>query len=176
MLLLLALVAAPSPSRAEGAVLTGVEAMSATVVQRHQSSFSGMGLRVKIHPPRLMEGFSIVPSLEYWRNLSTIQTFGIESTRKDATLATLLRYDFTHSGWQPYVGAGIAMHFLSNQVNAPALGLEDASDSLIKGGVVALAGVNFGLAGRLGNLIELEYHHVPDHSQLKVNWGLSVSF
>lgn len=159
---------------AHGGPLSAIEAMSATVMQRHQSSFSGLGLRARIKPPQMMEGFSIVPSLEYWRNQSTIQAFGIQSTRKDATLAGLARYDFKHAGWQPYVGAGLGLHFISNEVNAPSLGLNNASESVIKGGVVALAGVSFGLAGKLGNLIEVEYHGLSDQSQLKINWGLSV--
>jgi hypothetical protein len=68
---------------------------------------------------------------------------------------------------------GFGIHFLSSEVDAPSLGLDDASDSLIKGGASVLAGIGFGLAGRLGNIVELKYHHVPDHSQLKINWGIS---
>jgi hypothetical protein len=161
---------------AHAAVLSGVEAMSSTVMQPHQSSFSGLGLRARITPPRMMEGFSIVPSLEYWRNHSTIQAFDIQATRKDATLAALVRYDFQHAGWQPYLGGGLGLHFLSNEVDAPSLGLRNATDSTIKGGVVGLAGVTFGLAGKLGNLIEVEYHGLSDQSQFKINWGLSVGF
>ena len=157
-------------------LVSSVEVVSSTVMQRHQSSFSGLGLRGRVKLPQLIDGFSAMPTIEYWRNQSTIQDFGIQSTRKDASLAGVLRYDFKRQGWQPYVGAGLGLHFMSNEVNAPTLGLDHKSVSTVKGGLEALGGISFGLAGRLGNLVELEYHQLSDDSQLKFNWGLSVSF
>ena len=155
--------------------VSGVDVMTATVMQQHQSSFSGIALRMRIHPPQLIQQVSLMPTIEYWRNTSNVQPFNIESTRKDATLGADMRYDFgPASGFHPYVGAGFGLHFLSSKVNAPTLGLNDAKDSLIKGGVSALAGVTFGLSGRLNNLVELKYHHIPDHSQFKINWGLAI--
>jgi hypothetical protein len=35
--------------------------------------------------------------------------------------------------------------------------------------------VSFAIAGRFNNMIELKYHHIPDHSQLKINWGLAIN-
>jgi hypothetical protein len=60
-------------------------------------------------------------------------------------------------------------------VNAPSLGLDHASDSVIKGGLAALAGTSFGITPRFSNFIELKYHNLPGFSQLKINWGLSYS-
>jgi hypothetical protein len=165
------LTASPVVVRAQ--VVAGVEAMTSTVLQKGQSSFSGLALRTQIRSPMMPQGFSLMPTIEYWRNTSNIKHFGIEATRKDATLGCDVRYDFQHSSWHPYAGVGFGIHFLSSEVDAPALGLDDASDSLIKGGASVLAGIGFGLAGRLGNIVELKYHHVPDHSQLKINWGIS---
>ncbi len=174
LVLLLALAAFPALASAAGAV-TAVEGMTATVIQQNQSSFAGIGFRVSVHPPQLIKEISLMPTVEYWRNKSKLPSFGIESIRKDATLGVDARYEFLKQAWRPYVGAGFALHFLSNEVDAPALGLNDASDSLIKGGLGVLGGVSFGLAGRLSNMIELKYHHIPDHSQLKINWGLSYA-
>jgi len=157
-------------------LLSGMDVMLSTVMQQHQSSFSGLGLRGRIKVPQLIEGFTVMPSIQYWRNQSTIQSFDIQTVRKDATMAAILRYDWKHEGWQPYAGAGWGVHFLSSEVNAPILGLNDASESTIKGALEALGGISFGLAGRLGNVIELEYHHLPGQAQLKFNWGLSVAF
>jgi len=157
-------------------LLSGMDVMLSTVMQQHQSSFSGLGLRGRIKVPQLIEGFTVMPSIQYWRNQSTIQTFDIKTVRKDATMAAILRYDWKHEGWQPYAGAGWGVHFLSSEVDAPILGLNDASDSTIKGALEALGGISFGLAGRLGNVIELEYHHLPGEAQLKFNWGLSIAF
>jgi len=167
--------AATSTSSSTG-LLTGTEILLSTVMQQHQSSFSGLGLRGRIKVPQLIEGFSVMPALEYWRNQSTIQHFDIQTVRKDATMAAILRYDWKREGFSPYAGAGWGLHFLSNEVDAPVLGLNDASDSTIKGALEALGGISFGLAGRLGNVVELEYHHLPGQSQLKFNWGLSIAF
>lgn len=172
--------AAPAPNAAvapSAAVASkAIEGVTSTIFQQHQSSFSGIGIRMRVPLPQMIEGFSIAPSLEYWRNTSTLSDFGLEATRKDATLAALIRYDMKREGWQPYFGAGLGMHFLSSHVNAPTLGLNDASESVMKGGVALLGGIKFGLAGKLGNLVELEYHGVGEHSQLKFNWGLSYDF
>jgi Outer membrane protein beta-barrel domain len=154
-------------------VVTGVDGMTSTILQEKQSSFSGLGLRAVVHPDRLIKQVELLPTLEFWRNSNTLSPYGIETMRKDATLAFDARYRFNPSGWQPYVGAGYAIHFLSTRVNAPSLGLNNASDSVIKGGLSALAGLTFGLSQRLDNFIEVKYHHVPDYRQLKINWGLS---
>jgi opacity protein-like surface antigen len=153
-----------------------VEAVTSTIFQQKQSSFSGIGVRMRVQIPQLIPGFTVMPAIEYWHNKTDLPDFGIETHRKDATLSALARYDFAHPGWQPYVGAGVAIHFLSAEVNAPSLGLNDRSDAVTKGGLVFLGGAKFGLAGKLGNMIELEYHYVTQHEQLKFNWGLSYEF
>src|SRR6266850_3495654 len=153
-------------------VITGVDALTSTVFQEGQSSFSGVALRFRLHPARMIERLELMPGIEYWRNSSSLKPYDIESVRKDATVTLEARYAFNPKGWQPYVGAGLGIHFLSTRVRAPSFGLPDASDSVIKGGLAGLAGVTLGLTGRLDNFFELEYHHIPDSRQLKINWGL----
>jgi hypothetical protein len=162
--------ATPSPS------MKSIEGVTSTIFQEKQSSFSGIGLRMRVRIPQLIDGFSIVPMIEYWRNRSTLEDFGVEATRKDAALGAVFRYDWKREGWQPYAATGIGLHFLSAQLDAPALGFNDESESLMKGGVILMGGIRFGLAGKLGNLIELEYHGLGKQSQLKFNWGLSYDF
>ena len=176
VLALCGLVALASGAHAQTnkSILTGLDLMSATVLQEGQSSFSGLGLRGRLHPGSLVQDFEFLPSIEYWRNSSTVPPYSIRATRKDATLGMDARYIFHPKGWQPYVGGGYAVHFLSSRVNAPTLGLDDASDSVVKGGLAALAGVTFGLSPRLDNFLELKYHHVPGYRQLKINWGLAI--
>jgi opacity protein-like surface antigen len=168
--------AAPTTPATTTPANRAIEGVTSTIFQQKQSSFSGIGLRMRIQVPQLIPGFTVMPAVEYWHNKTDLSEFGIETHRKDATLAALARYEFPHPGWQPYVGAGLAIHFLSAQVNAPSLGLNDRSESLTKGGLVFLGGAKFGLAGKLGNMIELEYHYVTEHEQLKFNWGLSYEF
>jgi hypothetical protein len=165
-------VLAPAAVAATG--LAGVDVMTSTVMQEKQSSFSGLAMRVRIVSPRLVQGIELLPTVEYWRNANTVEPFGIRTTRKDATLGADVRYIFNRNGMQPYVGAGFGLHFLSSTVDAPSLGLNDESHALVKGGLSALGGLSFPLAGRLENFVELKYHHVPSYRQLKFNWGLSI--
>lgn len=170
--LALALVLAPRPA----AAVNSIEGVTSTIFQKNQSSFSGIGIRMRVEMAQLAEGFSLLPSMAYWRSKNTLEDFGLEVVRKDATLATLLRYDFKREGWKPYLGAGIGLHFLESEVDAPSLGLNNESESVVRGGLAMLGGVKFGVAGKLSNMVELEYHHVPDQSQFKFNWGLSYDF
>jgi len=159
---------------ARAGTLTGIEAMTSTVMQQKQSSFSGIAVRARLHPDRLIKEVEIMPSIEYWRNSSTVPPYNIRATRKDATLAVDARYSFHYRSMEPYVGAGYGIHFLSSRVNAPTLGLSEATNSVIKGGLGALAGVSFVMTPRLDNFLELKYHHIPDYRQLKINWELAI--
>ena len=172
-LLFVALLLIVSAALARAQVFSGVDAMNSTVMQQHQSSFSGLGARVRLHTARIVEGFDLLPYVEYWRNSTRVEPFGITSTRKDATLGADVRFSFQREGWRPYVGGGFGVHFLSTEVDAPTLGLRHASDSVIKGGLSALAGITFPLSKHLDNFMELKYHHLPGYSQLKINMGIA---
>jgi hypothetical protein len=162
-----------TPARALGGGLTGIDGMMATVLQEGQSSFSGLAIRGRFHNPRFMDAVDILPTVEYWRNSSTINAFGLNAVRRDATLGGDVRYLFPGQLWRFYAGGGYAVHFLSNEVHAPVPGLEDANDSLTKGGLTVLGGVAFGTTSRVGNFIELKGHLVGGFRQLKINMGLS---
>jgi len=162
---------ASTPALAVG--IEGLDVMSSTVMQEGQSSFSGLGARARLQADQLVPQIDIMPYAEYWRNSSTVQPYDIRSTRKDATLGVDAIFKFSDNAWQPYVGVGYGIHFLSSRVQAPQLGVEDASSSLVKGGMSALAGMNLGLTQSIDNFLELKYHHVTEYRQLKFNWGLT---
>ena len=162
-----------APAASAGSIV-GIDAMTSTVMQEKQSSFSGLGVRLRIASPRLIQGVEVMPTVEYWRNSNTVEPFGIHTTRKDATLGAEIRYALRSTGTRPYVGGGVALHFLSSSVDAPSLGLVNQSDALVKGGLSATAGLAFPLASRFENFVELKYHHVPHYRQIKLNWGLSI--
>jgi hypothetical protein len=164
-----------SAALARAQVFSGVDVMTSTVMQQHQSSFSGLSARVGLRSQRIVAGFDLLPYVEYWRNNMRVEVNGtnINSTRKDATLGADARYTFQRAGVRPYVGAGFGVHFLSTEVDAPALGLDHANDSVIKGGLSALAGITFPLSKHLDNFMELKYHHLPGYSQLKISMGIS---
>ncbi len=166
------LLALAAPARAGGG-LTGIDAMTATVFQEHQSSFSGLGLRFRVQHPRLLDSIDLLPTVEYWRNSSTVDAFNLKAVRRDATLGTDIRWMFPGEVWRPYVGAGVAVHFLSSEVDAPTLGIINGNDALTKGGLALLGGVAFGTKSKLGNFIELKGHLVGGYRQFKLNMGLS---
>lgn len=173
--LLVLLSAAAFTLPAHAGDMTGVDGATSTVMQEGQSSFSGLGIRLRFHPSALIRNIEVMPTIEYWRNSNSVSAFGIESTRKDATIGLDARYVFYRDGWEPYVGGGFAVHFLSSTVNAPTLGLIEANDALTKGGLAALVGVSVPLTTKISNFFELKYHHITDYRQLKLNWGITYN-
>jgi len=171
-LLFVVLLLLVSAALARAGTLSGVDAMTSTIMQQHQSSFSGLGLRVHLKTARIVDGFDFLPYVEYWRTSTTVETFGITTARKDATLGADVRYSFHRGGWRPYLGGGYGVHFLSSEVNAPSLGVNHAGDSVIRGGLSALAGAAFPLTSHLDNFLELKYHHLSGMSQLKISFGI----
>jgi hypothetical protein len=170
-----AILASPSVPHAAGLV-AGIDGMTSTVMQKGQSSFSGVAVRLRLKPASLTQSIEIMPSIEYWRNTNTVQGYDIKSSRRDATLGVDARYRFTKTGWTPFVGTGLGLHFLSNEVNAPALGIQDVQTTSMKAGVALMGGVNFPMSARIDNFFELKYHMLSGSEQLKLNWGLGVSF
>ena len=148
---------------------TGIDAMTATVFQEGQSSFSGLGIRGRFHDARLLDNVEFLPTVEYWRNSSSVSDFRLR--RSDATLGADARWMFAGEVWRPYVGAGIGIHFISNEVSGPGVG--DRKDSFTKGGLAVLGGIAFGTKARFGNFIEAKGHLVGGFRQLKLNMGLS---
>ena len=153
--------------------LAGIDAMTATVFQEGQSSFSGLALRFRLHDARLLDNLEFLPTVEYWRNSSSLEAYGLHVVRRDATLGADARWMFAGEAWRAYAGAGLAVHFLSSELDAPPIGLND-SNSLTKGGLALLAGVSFGnKASKLGNFLEVKGHLVGGFRQTKLNMGLS---
>jgi hypothetical protein len=163
----------PAIARAASGALAGIDGMTSTVMQEHQSSFSGLAVRVRLRSARIVSGFELLPSVEYWRNSTTVDPFGIKTSRRDGTLAVDTRYTFSKTPFHPYLGGGLGLHFLSSSATVPGIGYR--STSVVKGGLAALGGISFGMTPKLDNFLELKYHHLPGYSQLKINWGLSWS-
>jgi hypothetical protein len=155
--------------------LSGVDAMSSTIMQHDQTSFSGLAARLRLTPAPGVGGLEVMPGLEYWRTTTTVPIYDIRSQRRDATLGADVRYRFPTSGWSPYLGAGFAIHFLSSELRAPLLGVPGESRSIMKGGLAVLGGLTFPLAGAFDSFLEAKYHAVSDNEQLKLSWGLAYN-
>ncbi|MEY4375008.1 MAG: hypothetical protein RL760_1175 [Candidatus Eisenbacteria bacterium] len=154
--------------------LAGVDVMTATVFQQGQSSFSGLGLRFRITDSRLLEHLELLPTVEYWRNSTTLDAGApvgrIHAVRRDATIGFDVRYVFPRENLNAYVGTGLGVHFLSNEAQ---VGGTLSDDSLTKGGLTLLAGASFANQSRFGNFLELKAHFVGGYRQIKLNMGLS---
>lgn len=155
--------------------MTSVEGMTSTVFQERQTSFSGIGARVTFQSDATTSGLSFVPGIEYWRNKTNVDAYQISANRRDATLDLDARYRFKFRNVVPYLGAGYGLHFLTTEVEAPALGLARAETSLVKGGVSAMGGFLFPMGGKLQNFLELKYHWVTDYNQFKLNFGIAYA-
>ena len=174
LLVALAAAAAASPAAAESH--SGVDGLMSSVMQEHQSSISGFGVRGRIHSKLLLENVTLMPTIEWWRSASHVDPYGIESVRSDNTLDFDAAYEFPLRGMVPYVGGGFGMHFMSQKVNAPMLGIYNAEKTITKGGLTVLLGAMIPLTGSIQNFLEMKYHHISDYRQLKLTWGLAVDF
>src|SRR5206468_948759 len=66
--------------------MSSVEGMTSTVFQENQTSFSGLGARVTFQSDALVPGIAFVPGIEFWRNRTHVDAYGINANRRDATL------------------------------------------------------------------------------------------
>jgi hypothetical protein len=163
------------PTETHGGV-SGLDAMTATVFQEGQSSFSGIGLRLRLRSGVLLPSVEIMPAVEYWQNVSRVTSYDIKTTRSNATLGCQLRWKMERESWQPYFGGGLAVHFLSDKVSSPQLAQANQHNSTVRGGYSLLAGVSFPMTERLSNFVELQHHGVSHFRQLKFNTGLGWNF
>lgn len=175
----------PVPGQAAAAVaatatpahagVSGVDVMTSTVFQERQSSFSGLALRLRLKSGALVPAVEILPAVEYWRNDNRVSVRNLETSRSDATMGCQVRWTFAREHWQPYVGGGIAVHFLDERVSSSDLGIDD-HNSTVRGGYSLHGGVNFTITDRISNFVELTHHGVSRFRQLKFNTGLSWNF
>jgi opacity protein-like surface antigen len=162
------------PARAEQNF--GIDGLMSTVMQEQQSSISGFAVRARLHSPALIPNIVFMPTIEWWRSSSHVEPYGIETSRSDKTMAFDARYEFRRQGMMPYAGAGLSLHFLSSRVDAPSLGINDATKSLTKGSLDLLGGISMPLTPTVNNFLELKYFGLSDYRQLKLSWGIAVDF
>jgi opacity protein-like surface antigen len=170
----LAAVTLAPPAGAESKA--GVDGLMSNVMQEHQSSISGFGIRGRFQSQMLVDNVTFMPTIEWWRSASHVDPYGIDTERVDNTLGLDVAYRFPVHEMIPYGGLGFAAHFMSSKVNAPMLGVYNAEKTLTKGGLTALLGVAFPLTTSVQNFLELKYHHITDYRELKLSWGIGFDF
>jgi len=113
--------------------------------------------------------------LDWWSHSE--EAFGAKASVRDLTIGARTKYmiEVANPRLQPYVGAGLGLHFLSSEVSIPAQGgfpamSESASDTKlgfdIGGGAMTAIGPRTNLMG------ELWYGLVTDMSQLSIRVGI----
>jgi hypothetical protein len=163
------------PAAARSGGIVGLGVMTSSVYQEGQSSFSGVAMRLRIRGAAFRPNLELLPTVEYWQNNSHIDAFDISTRRRDATIGADVRWVFdSKKGWQPYAGAGLALHFLNDDLRSSHYG--NRSSGLVRGGVDALGGVEFNFAARIGSFLELKFHDVSQYRQVKFNTGLNWNF
>lgn len=163
----------PCSAHAAAQALDGIEVMTATVFEKGQSSFAGVGLRARLKSSVLSTDVDVLPWIEYWRNATRVDDFDLKATRRDATLGCDVRWNFKAGNYRPFLGAGFGLHFLSSELDAPTLGVNDANESVTKGALGISGGLRLGEGERFSEFVEVRYHAVPRAGQVKLNLGVS---
>jgi opacity protein-like surface antigen len=169
-------VAASTPATPAHAGVSGLDVMTSTVFQEGQSSFSGLALRLRLRSGALLPNVEIMPAVEYWQNVSRLTVYELKTTRRDATLGCQVRWIMEREHWRPYLGGGLAVHFLSDKVSSPQISEANQSNSTVRGGYSLTGGVSFPITQKLSNFVELQHHGVSRFRQLKFNTGLGWNF
>lgn len=169
-------VAGSTPATPAHAGVSGLDVMTSTVFQEGQSSFSGLALRLRLRSGALVPNVEIMPAVEYWQNVSRLTVYDIKTTRSNATLGCQVRWIMEREHWQPYLGGGLAVHFLSDKVSSPQISEANQSNSTVRGGYSLMGGVSFPITQKLSNFVELQHHGVSRFRQLKFNTGLGWNF
>jgi opacity protein-like surface antigen len=155
---------------------SGIDGLMSNVMQEHQTSISGFGIRGRFQSQLLVDNVTFMPTIEWWRSASHVDPYGIDTQRVDNTLGLDVAYQFPVHDMIPYAGMGFAAHFMSSKVNAPLLGVYNAEKTITKGGLTALIGIAFPLTSSVQNFLELKYHHITDYRELKLSWGIGFDF
>jgi hypothetical protein len=164
-----------SPAQAQDMNIPGLDVMAAAVALEGQSPTTGLGARMRIDSLDLPAGLLLLPTVEWWRDKSSSNTFDFSSSQRDLAIGLDGVYQWQWGAFQPYMGAGFAFHFLKSDLQAPGLGVPDASESKVRFGPDFLFGLRFPASGKLQPFGEAKYQHAPPARQFKVNFGLGIN-
>jgi opacity protein-like surface antigen len=115
--------------------------------------------------------------LDFWSWSES--AFGAESKVRDVSLGARGKYFFNTANprLQPFVGAGLALHFVKAEVSVEVPGFPpmSVSDSETKLGLDLGGGLSIPMSPRTAFLGELWYGIVPDVSQFSLRAGVSFA-
>jgi hypothetical protein len=125
--------------------------------------------RVDLGAP--LPGFSVLPTVEYWGKGD--QARGTKISAHDLTAGAEARYRFGHRITRPYVGAGLAMHFISTEVKVNDV--VESNEQRQRLGAVVLGGIEFERSSSFSFFAEADYHFVKDLGTWKAVGGIAFT-
>lgn len=168
--LLLAVSIAPAAAQSDrsspvGLGFTGIGARIGVVDPEDASSTVMLGLHLDMG--QAVRGVHVVPSLEYW----SVGVSGLDIS--DVAISTDIDIDFPLSEQRvtPYLGGGLGIHFLSQDLPPPA-----GDDSKTKLGLNVQGGIRNNVMPNFDLFGEIRYSFVKDANQLKVLGGFTYRF
>ena len=197
LLVALALIAATAPaamakSKSSKAASKSTSQPASRSTSRSDFGLKGLGVAVGYVSPENLDGtFSIgafanlgmitpniglEPRLDYWG--WSRSEFGVDAKVHDVALGARGKYffDLKNSTIRPFAGAGMALHFVGEQVVIPPQGgfpATTASDSQTKFGVDLGGGITTPAGPRADFNAEAWYGIVSDVSQFSLRAGMS---
>jgi hypothetical protein len=154
----------------------GADVQLQTVKRPDQTAISGLALRGRWESIDMPVGLMLMPTIERWRDKATLDFVGLEAVQRDLAVSLDAAYQWDWGGWSPYLGLGVASHFIKSEATAPQLGVASAQHSLTKIGPDFLLGVDMPGAGGLRSYMEIKYQAIRPYQQFKLNWGLTYGF
>jgi hypothetical protein len=174
-LLLVALGLSAGASRPAGAAdgeepLGGLYGISAAVGLADPEGLSNtVGFLGRVDLGRVF-GVSLLPTLEYWNQSD--EALGVRIASHDLTLGADLRVRIGHGRPRPYVGGGLAMHFVATSVAGSG---PEESENSEKLGADLLGGLELGRGESFTWFVEAKYHWVSDLDTWKALAGVTYS-
>lgn len=142
------------------------------------SSTSGFGLNGRVDMGEITDNLRLVPEVNFW-SISESFSFFDESekwTWRDIAINANIQYLFDIEGsFQPFVGGGLGLHFISFSFTATDTFFGDTwsgSSSTTEIGVNLLGGAKFNLDGPITPYGEFRYVLVSNMNHLMIQAGI----
>jgi opacity protein-like surface antigen len=143
-------------------------------VSNSGESLSGFGFNARANLGDITSNLRLVPEIYYW---STSKDFGegVEWKFSDFALNANVQYRFEMEGsFEPYVGGGLGLNFVSSTVSAsiPFFGTSSFSATTTEFGLNLLGGANFNMAGKIVPWGEVRYVIVSNMNHFMITAGI----
>ena len=158
-------------AQAQSDVGLGVKGIGARIGYVDPEDVSGAAvLGLHMDAGTIVKGIHMMPYMEYWS--AGVNVAGVNADMSDLAFAVDVDMDFPLQGSRmtPYLGAGLGLHFLSEDSNVGTSSDDTKLGLNIQGGIRNQVMPNISLFG------EARYAFVSDASQLKFVGGFTYQF